>query len=197
MITYIEGKVINIISSDKYDTIEIVINSGIGYEVFIPSNKITPLIGKYILLHSFFIVRDYFQAIYGFISREDKRLFMLLNTVSGVGPKGAIGIMSRFSSNQIAKLVKQGDHKSLSSVSGLGSKGAQKIVVELRDKLDWIDSTNAEATVEESILKELKEALKSLGFDNNRINESVSQAKDLLKEKSYTLEQLIKYALSE
>ncbi len=196
MITYIEGRVLNIESSDKYSTVEVVTTSGVGYEIFMPVGEVSLILNQEIVLHISHVVREDSQTLYGFISRNDRRVFQLLTTVSGIGPKGAISIMSRYSSSQIAKLVKEGDHKSLSQVSGLGSKGAQKIVVELKDKLDWLDSSDYVDSNDE-VLGELKTALKSLGFDNAKINDSLSTAKDLLKENKYTLEQLIKYVLSE
>jgi len=196
MITYIEGRVLNIESSDKYSTVEVVTTSGVGYEIFMPVGEVSLILNQEIVLHISHVVREDSQTLYGFISRNDRRVFQLLTTVSGIGPKGAISIMSRYSSSQIAKLVKEGDHKSLSQVSGLGSKGAQKIVVELKDKLDWLDSSDYIDSNDE-VLEELKTALKSLGFDNAKINDSLSTAKDLLKENKYTLEQLIKYVLSE
>lgn len=196
MITYIKGKVLNIEGNDKYNIIEIITSSGIGYEVYIPTNTESLILGQDIILHTHFIVREDSQVLYGFISRDDRRFFQLLTTVSGIGPKVAISIMSRYSSSQISKLVKDEDYKSLSQVSGLGLKGAQKIILELKDKLDWISVADYTDTNEE-ILRELKSALKSLGFDNTKINESVRNAKELLKDNNYTLEQLIKYALAE
>jgi len=195
MISYIQGEIINSSVSDRFDTVEVLTSQGIGYEVVVPKN--THIDGaKDTVLYTSHIIREDSQTLYGFVNREDKKLFNLLITVSGVGPKSAISIMSKFSISQLSKLIATEDFKTISTVPGLGKKSAQKIIVELKGNLGWVQSDGKEVDDNSEVLKELKEALKSLGFDSNQIKDSIVNAQKSLEKEKYSVEELIKFALS-
>lgn len=193
MISFVKGKVIKRGSSERHSWVDILTNSGVGYRVFTPSNM-----GSFsdeCELYTSFQVREDSQALFGFLTMSDRDFFELLITVSGVGPKLGIGIMSMFTTDQIKSLIAQKDHESLSKVSGLGKKGSQKIVVELESKLGDFDSVDVGSS-SNSVIKELKVALKTLGFSGEALNEYVKEAeKALSANASLELEELIKLVL--
>ena len=188
MISIIKGAIQKYqISKDSY--VDLLTSCGIGYRVFIPSSYILPRIGQEFSLFTHFHVREDAQTLYGFTSENERDFFEQLIQVSGVGPKIGMSILSAFSRGEIEKLIEEGDARALSKVPGLGMKRAQKIIIELRGIIDLTKSQVEEA----SLLKDVKEALKTLGFDSNSVKEKLSLAEKLLKESpDITAEQLIK-----
>ncbi|HVX93112.1 MAG TPA: Holliday junction branch migration protein RuvA [Candidatus Dojkabacteria bacterium] len=198
MITYIHGQLINFNSDERTDSVEILTSSGVGYQVFIPKNFSIPTEkNSPITLYTSMQVREDSQTLYGFLSREDRDFFNLLITVSGIGPKIGMAIVSRFTTKEVCNLIMREDFKMLATVSGLGSKGAQKIILELKNKIDGFNMGETSDVIDnKGIINELKQALKALGFDHNHIEECAKEAEKQLKEKPYNLEELIKLVLS-
>ncbi len=198
MITYIHGQLIHFTSDERTDSLEILTASGVGYQVFVPKNFNIPTQKESpITLFTSMQVREESQTLYGFLSREDRDFFNLLITVSGIGPKIGMAIMSRFTTKEVCNLIMREDFKMLSTVSGLGSKGAQKIILELKNKIDGFDMEEGSGVMDnKEIINELKQALKALGFDHNQIEECSKEAEKQLKQKPYNLEELIKLVLS-
>jgi len=188
MISFIKGSIQKFeISKDSY--VDILTSGGIGYRIFIPSSYILPQIGQEYSLFTHFHVREDTQALYGFTDENERDFFEQLIQVSGVGPKIGISILSAFSRGEIEKLIEEGDARALSKVPGLGMKRAQNIIIELRGIIDLTKSPVEET----SLLKDVKEALKTLGFDSGSVKEKVALAEKLLKESpEITAEQLIK-----
>lgn len=193
MITYITGTILKTnLSKDSY--VDILTDNGIGYRISIPSSYMTPSKGEKYSLYTHFHVREDNQTLFGFDKEEERDFFEQLISVSGVGPKIGLSILSTFSRNDLESLILAGDAKSLSKVSGLGLKGAQKIILELRGKIDF----DQKESVSDSLMKELKEALKSLGFSGDQLKEKLKFAEDIYtKDKGVEIEELIKRALSE
>ncbi len=193
MISYITGEILKRGESERHSWVDVLTQSGVGYRVLIPSN--VSFDAQKSELFTSFQVREDSQVLYGFSSPLDRDFFELLITVSGVGPKLAISIMSVYTTDQIKSLIVKKDHESLSKVGGLGKKGSQKIIVELESKLEgFVAMDGVESS--SSILKELKVALKSLGFSGEGLEEYVSAAQEILSEKPETsLEELIKLVL--
>lgn len=191
MISFITGKLLKIyISKDSY--VDILTNSGVGYRVNIPNNYMCPSQGEEYSLYTYLHVREDNQTLYGFEKEEEKDFFGQLISVSGVGPKIALAILSTFSRIDLEAIITDGDAKSLGKVPGLGLKRAQKIILELRGKIDF----NLKEENNESILKELKEALKTLGFSGDSLKEKISLAEDIYKEDNeISIEELIKKTL--
>ncbi len=193
MISYITGTVLKTsISKDSY--VDIQTDSGLGYRVYIPSSYILPSKGEKYSLFTHFHVRDDAQLLYGFEREDERDFFEQLISVSGIGPKIGISILSTFSRSDLEAVILEGDAKELSRVQGLGMKGAQKIILELRGKIDFDQKESSE----ESIIKELKGALKSLGFTGDQLKEKVKVAQDVIKNNDgIEIEELIKRVLSE
>jgi holliday junction DNA helicase RuvA len=193
MISYITGTILkNHISKDSF--VDILTNSGIGYRINIPSTYIPPSKGEKYSLYTHFHVREDNQTLFGFKKEEERDFFEQLISVSGVGPKIGLAIISAFSRKELEKFILDGDAKALTKVSGLGMKGAQKIILDLRGKIDFDQKEGPE----ESIIKELKEALKTLGFSGEQLKEKIKLGEDIVKKKKdISIEELIKKVLSE
>ncbi|KKP43205.1 Holliday junction DNA helicase RuvA [candidate division WS6 bacterium RIFOXYD1_FULL_33_8] len=192
MISYISGKVIkNEIGKVNY--MDILIPSGIGYRVFVTSQFKFVEKDTDVFVYTSFQVREDSQTLYGFNTELERDFFEQLLTVSGIGPKLGLSILSTYSMERVKELVLEGDSKMLSKVSGLGLKGAQKIILELRGKIDFDrDDINSKSDIR---LKELKEALRSLGFTGSGLEESVKRGGELLKKENMDIEDLIRKVL--
>lgn len=131
MISYLRGKVIN--KSLNYAIIEI---ANIGYQVFTGENFLNELkINSEVEVYTHHRVREEASDLYGFKNMEDLELFELLLTVSGVGPKSALGVISMASANDIKEAIIRGDANLLTKVSGIGKKTAERLVLELKTKI--------------------------------------------------------------
>jgi len=192
MISFITGTIQKTnLAKDSY--VDILTQSGIAYRISIPSSYLCPSKGETYSLYTHFHVREDAQTLYGFEKEEERDVFELLITVSGIGPKIALAILSTFSKTDLELVINEGDARGLSRVSGLGLKGAQKIILELRGKVDF----NIKDSKEDNIVKDLKEALKSLGFSGDLLKEKVELAQRMIeKNKDLEIEELIKKVLS-
>jgi len=131
MIAYLHGKIIS--KSLNYAILEV---NNIGYQVFIGENFLTELkIGGEAEIFTHHQVREEADDLYGFKTMEDLELFGLLLTVSGVGPKSALGVISMASSEDIKEAIVRGDANLLTKVSGIGKKTAERLVLELKTKI--------------------------------------------------------------
>ena len=148
---------------------------GVGYEIQVPMTTLfqLPEIGAEISLVTHFVVREDAQLLYGFIDERDRGLFRQLIKVSGVGPKLALTILSGMDSNSFVGCVQRDDIASLVALPGVGKKTAERLLVEMRDKLeDWVGSGGAGATAAGiagfvpavDIVADAEGALISLGF---------------------------------
>jgi holliday junction DNA helicase RuvA len=132
MITFLHGQLIDALPTQV--TVDV---NGVGYEVLIPpsSYEKLPRPGQGVRLLTHFVVREDAHVLYGFMSTQERDLFrLLIHTVSGIGPKIALNILSGMAPAAFKGAVANGDVKALSQISGLGKKTAERIVVELRDK---------------------------------------------------------------
>ena len=132
MIAFIQGTIADIEESGL-----VLDHNGMGFEITVPTpilNQVEP--GDEILLYTHMSVREDDMSLFGFISRDDKKMFRLLTTVSGIGPKAAIGILSTLSADEIRFAVLGDDVKSICRAPGIGKKTAQKMILELKDKFD-------------------------------------------------------------
>ncbi|MEE4145361.1 MAG: Holliday junction branch migration protein RuvA [Halieaceae bacterium] len=121
---------------------------GVGYEVQVPMTTLfqLPQLGGEVSLVTHFVVREDAQLLYGFIDERDRRLFRQLIRVSGVGPKLALTILSGMDSSSFARCVQRDDISSLVALPGVGKKTAERLLVEMRDKLkDWFGSGDGQA----------------------------------------------------
>ncbi len=190
MISYIKGEVIKtVLGKDTY--VDILTSCGIGYRVYIPSSY--SISEKEVSLYTYQHIREDAQTLYGFKCEEDKNIFEKLIGVSGIGPKIALTVISTYSLTELDKIINEGDAKTLSKVSGLGLKGAQKIILDLRGKVDLKQKEE-----EKVIIRELRDALKALGFNGELLKEKLDSGEKILQKKGdVEIEELIKIVLSE
>ena len=124
---------------EEVDNQRVVVEAnGVGYLIFVPNSVLhrLPPAGERIRLFTYFHLREDTQELYGFLEQEEKRFFEKLITVSGVGPKAALGMLSAFSARQLATAIVTGDRKLLCTAPGIGKKTAERILLELKDKID-------------------------------------------------------------
>jgi len=197
MITFIEGSVINSKRVDRYSILELFTSGGVGYEISVPDRVVGDK--KKMSLYVSHIVREDSQTLYGFLDRKDRDLFNLLISVSGVGPKTGIAIMSTFETSAIVSMILADDSKTLGKSPGLGSKGSQKIILELKNKVGDLGISGVEYCkgIEKEVVSELKTALKSLGFSTQQVNAYVDEAEKILGKGYIPLEELLKMVLKQ
>ena len=166
MISYIKGELADI--TENYAVVEV---GGIGYEVYMPSTTIMglPAIGSSIKLYTYLHVREDAISLYGFKSKDDLEMFRLLITVNGIGPKGALAILSAISADDIRFAVLAEDVKTLSKAPGIGSKTAGKLILELKDKLKLetvfeqrLKNQEAKSTAVSVVAQKKEEAIQAL-----------------------------------
>ncbi len=133
---------------------------GIGYAVFTPA---TCGLGDRVTLHTHFVAREDCQELYGFETSGEKMLFSKLISVSGVGPKTGLHILTLYPLPELVRLITTGDAKAISLVPGIGKKTAEKIVIDLKDKLGTFE------TAEQGPESDLVEALLSLGYKEHQV----------------------------
>jgi Holliday junction DNA helicase RuvA len=140
MLAFIQGELAEV--RENYVVVD---NNGMGYEIFIPHtvHSYLPAIGDKVKLHTYLQVREDGMALFGFLNREDLAMFKLLITVNGIGPKGAIGILSAISTDDLRFAVIAEDVKAISKAPGIGAKTASKLILELKDKFKLEDAFEA------------------------------------------------------
>jgi Holliday junction DNA helicase RuvA len=153
---------------------------GVGYEVQSPMSTIfdLPEVGKEVILLTHYAVKEDTAAIYGFLRESERALFRALQKVSGIGAKTSLAVLSGVSVDEFARLVQSGDIASLMRVPGIGKKTAERIVVELRDRVDGIAMTApgfSESPMPRDAVTEATVALQQLGY---KPAESVRLVKD-------------------
>ena len=198
VISYVKGFL-----AEKFEDSVVVETGGIGYRVFVPTSVLEtlPKTGDTVKIYTYFSVREDAMSLYGFLSRQDLDMFRQLIGVNGVGPKSALGILSALSPDTLRLAVISGDAKAISKAPGVGSKTAQRIILDLKDKVkaeDILDgvtepvSGHAEVSGIGEIGKEAIEALTALGY-------SVSEASGVVKKvkitENMTAEDVLKAAL--
>lgn len=131
MIGYLKGELAEI--KENYVVLEV---GNIGYEVYLPSSAILqlPSRGSTIKLYTYLHVREDAIGLFGFLTKDDLEMFKLLITVNGIGPKGALGILSAITADEIRFAVLAEDVKTIAKAPGIGNKTASKLVLELKDK---------------------------------------------------------------
>ena len=189
MIEYISGILI------KKETNFIIIDvNGMGYKIFITLNSYDKLPGlnHNVSVNTFFHVTENNQSLYGFIDKLEKDLFEMLISVSGIGPKTAIGLLAAVKPNDFKKRLIMGEVKMLTSLPGIGSKTAKRIIIELKDK--FVKSNSDDLPLDnDEYNSDAFYALVSLGFKSNRVKEVIE--KTVMKNKEITTENLIKESL--
>ena len=185
MIAYLRGKILFV-----HDNALVLDVGGVGYKVFTEPNTLNALVPD--SEAEFFIhtaVREDSINLYGFKNRETFELFELLLTVSGIGAKGALAIVSKISANDFYNAVATQDLKAITKLPGVGKKSAERILLELKDKVKPINISQP-AQIHLSATDDAVEALSALGYTAAEISEVFKNAPP-----NSTTEQLIKFAL--
>jgi Holliday junction DNA helicase RuvA len=179
MIAHLRGKLIH-----KQPGQAIVEAAGVGYDVAIsiPTFTALPSIGAEAALHIHTQVSDDQIALFGFLEREEKRLFERLITVSAVGPRLAIKILSGLSVERTVQAIRAQDHAQLTRIPGVGKKLAERLVVELKDKLEDFAVAPAAAPVQGAAVEDVLSALVNLGYQRPAAEKAIAQA--VAKDKS-------------
>ena len=196
MFAYIKG----IYESRSLDYIVVETTNGVGYKIFMSENSMRSIgnIGEIIKVYTYLKVREDDMSIYGFSSNEELKMFELLISVSGVGTKSAISILSNIEPSTFAAAVVSEDVTTLKKLPGIGAKSAQRIILELKDKMKSID-VEAES-VDKSVIskvsqnenyEELISALLFLGYTRKEVEQVIPK----LDSSDNNLEAMIKRAL--
>lgn len=188
MITHLNGRLI-----EKTPTALIIECAGIGYEVKISLNTYSSIGNEEsVKVFTQFIVREDAQILYGFQSTEEREMFNLLTSVSGIGPNTAILMLSSLVPHEIAQAITQDDVNTIKSIKGIGQKTAQRVIVDLKDKvLKFEGETNNLTNLNNTIRFDALTALISLGFDKRAAEKALNKVFN----EQETVELLIKDAL--
>lgn len=195
MFSYIKGTL------EEIETNHVILEChGVGYEIKTPTayeHRMPPL-GSELKMHTYFQAKEDHVALYGFMERQELLLFQLLLSVNGVGPKGALAIFSALSVDQLRLAIATQDAKAISKAPGVGGKTAQRIIFDLKDKIqldhDLIEnaSENAPCLVSSNAAKEAAEALIALGYTKKEADAAI---KSVNLEADATAEDYLKKAL--
>ncbi len=181
MISFLEGELVS-----KSGPAVVISVAGVGYEVMVPTSVSAqlPAVGHQVRIHTRLVVREDSMTLYGFSGVEGRELFDMLVGVTGVGPKVALSFLSAMTPDAIRRAVVAGDSASLTVVPGVGKKVAQRVVLDLRDKLGAQGEMTAEGP-----LADVREALLSLGLTPQEASEALagvepdgSAVEDLLRD---------------
>ena len=199
MLSYIIGEVAEI----SADTV-VVENNGIGFNIKTSAMTIDslPPVGDMVRIYTYLHVREDAMQIFGFLSKDELEVFKLLLNVNGIGPKGALGILSAISTDDLRFAVLSDDVNLIKSCPGVGAKTAQKLIIELKDKLRLedafemaVNNNNKKNTVQDNtviVMNEAVEALVSLGYSSKDAIAAVKKVENIQNKNS---EQILKEAL--
>lgn len=194
MYAFIEGQV-----CEKAGGVLVLLAGGVGYQLLCSMNTLqaAPATGETMRCYTWLSVREDAMELFGFASKEEKAMFLLLTSISGVGPKMALGLLGAMSLHDLNMAIMLGDVTALSRAPGVGKKTAQRIAMELKDKVNptpesIVDPTNKTAApAAMDGLAEALEALTALGYSSDEARHALSAVKD----KSDKADELIRLAL--
>lgn len=180
MISYIRGPLTEI------DEDMIVVEAGaVGYNIRVPLSVVEglPGIGKEVQIYTYLQVREDAMSLYGFLTRQDLKMFRLLLGVSGIGPKGALGLLSAMRPDDLRLAVISGDVKAISRAPGIGNKTAQRLILDLKDKISvdqilsapHVEPGKKEASGLGEAAREAVEALVALGYSPGEATKAVGK----------------------
>lgn len=185
------------------ENVIVVENHGIGFEILVPGSVVSllPSVGQEVKLYTYTHVREDAMQLYGFLTRDEMDMFKLLITVSGIGPKGALGILSVMDADTLRFAILAGDAKAIAKAPGLGVKTAGKLILELKDKCSIEDmlgssgkasaGSGADSSVSET-QGEAVEALVALGYS---AADATAAVRKTAVTEDMTVEELLKQSL--
>ena len=199
MIAFVRGTV-----EERDETSVVLDNNGIGYRILVPSSVSDRLSAhEEVRLYTYLAVREDAMTLYGFLTHDDRLVFTQLLGVSGIGPKGALSVLSAISANDLRFAVLSDDLKTLGKIPGIGKKTAQKLILELKDKFDLRDALEdhteeglpftAASEGERTAEAEAIEALTALGYPGTQAMKAVRAV--TAKGQEMSVEAILKAAL--
>lgn len=176
--------------------------NGVGYGIFMPETSMAmlPGCGSEIKIHTYLNVREDLMQLFGFLTKDDLNIFKMLIGVSGIGPKGGLAILSKLSADDLRFAILSGDAKAISAAQGIGKKTAEKVIIELKDKLDLENVLNQKKEMQVPLSvdsssgemqSEAVQALVALGYGST---ESLKAVKKVCADCT-TVEEILKAAL--
>jgi Holliday junction DNA helicase RuvA len=193
MIHYIKGVV-----TDSYGGMIVLEANGIGYEINVPANSPAYLkagTGETVCIYTAMMVREDDVSLYGFADRDSLAMFRMLLTVSGVGGKAALAILSSMTLRQLVQAIAYGDDASITKAPGVGKKTAQRVVIDLKDKVKVFESLATDISAPQpekgSNREAAAKALMALGFSRTEAMESMAA----VPEGDYSTEEYVRLAL--
>lgn len=195
MYSYISGKLASVTENGI-----VIDNHGIGYSVLVPATVFDrlPVMGQEIKIYTYLQVREDALVLFGFLRQEELDLFKLLITVNGIGPKGALAILSVLSAEDLRFAILSGDAKAISAAPGIGAKTAQRLILDLKDKIDFeqaMADRSAHAVASEplsGVKSEVVQALTSLGYASADVLKAMQQMEI---DEQVSVEELLKQTL--
>ena len=197
MIAFVKGNLADV-ESDRV----IIDVGGIGYNVFVSSYTIgrLPLEGNIVKLYTYLNVKEDLMQLYGFLTKDELRIFKLLISVNGIGPKGGLGILSYLTPDDLRFAVMANDVKAISAAPGIGKKTAEKLILELKDQLGTIETTEAvdaeritgNFTPSKEMQTEAVQALVALGYGST---EALRAVTNVMTDQEESVEEILKKAL--
>lgn len=194
MITFVRGELV------AYEDDKVIVDvGGIGYGIYMSQQSMgmLPQTGNEVKIHTYMNVKEDAMQLFGFLTRDDLQVFKLLIGVSGIGPKGGLSILSQLTPDELRFAVMSGDAKAISAAPGIGKKTAEKLIIELKDKLSIEDVLTRAADTDagsgqsstNEIQSEAVQALVALGYSSSESLKAVKQVdlenasvEDVLKE---------------
>ncbi len=184
MYAFIEGEV-----CEKLNGSLVLLASGVGWQLNCSNNTLqaAPPVGEKMRCYTYLSVREDAMELFGFASREEKEMFLQLTSVSGIGPKTALGVLGAMPLRDLNLAILLGDVNALSRAPGIGKKTAQRIALELKDKISQADvsaaaapsqGAAAAAALSSDAVTEAIEALIALGYSSTEARNAISQIKD-------------------
>lgn len=200
MVSYIKGELAGVTEEKA-----IIEAGGIGYGIYMPGKDLAQLpgLGEQIKIHTYLNVREDAMQLFGFLTGDELEVFRLLITVNGIGPKGGLGILSALSADELRFAVMAGDVKAITAAPGIGKKTAERLILDLKDKLKMEDllehqteaaDLNAKG-VGNDVQTEAVEALVSLGYGSAESLRAVREAVKENQDADLSAETLLKVAL--
>ena len=201
MIAFVRGTAV-----DMTENSVIVEAGGIGYEIYMTGTDLSQIhMGEEVKIHTYFNVREDAMQLYGFRSKDDLQMFKLLLGVNGVGPKAAVGVLAGITADELRFAILSDDVKTLSKAPGIGKKTAQKLILELKDKMKLEDAFELKLAHEQEKAvaglgeisdgrQEAVEALVALGYSSTDALRAVRKVTDVAPD---DVEGLLKAALKD
>lgn len=194
MISFIKGELVEV-----YEDMIVLENNGMGFNIRVPASLLSELgpVGDTVKVYTYLQVKEDGLSLFGFLTRDDLNVFKMLINVNGIGPKGALAILSTITPDDLRFAVLSDDVRLISSTPGIGAKTAQRLIIELKDKLKLSDAfemalNNNAAKKDRSnaVMSERNdavEALVALGYGNSEALKAVKQVEDVENKNSETI----------